>query len=858
MAAAIISLFTALPATALTPGVAFSATNLSTWQTDGVVWAIGQSHGKIVAGGDFTTLRPPEGTSGTPVAVQSLAILNAETGAPDTCQLPALLTGGTPTIRAVATSDDGNTVYVGGNFSNIGGTTVSRVAAIDVQTCTVLPLRPNNISSTVNTLAVRGNTLYVGGAFTTVAGQPRQHFAALNATTGALLVPWVADADDTGRGIGISPDGTKVAIGGDFATVNGAASHSIAVVDATTGANLKDYGSTFVPTTSDTKNIFSGTDGRFYVSNEGTGTNVFDGRIALSWDTLDEVWRDTCLGATQATYQYQGALYVASHAHNCQDNGYQDGKRNFFMAEGASTGDLLGWDPTANNGTGEGVGPRSITVASGATTAKDYLWYGGEFTQVNGKPQQGLTRFGPDDVIAPPTVQSVAAEALAEGSIQVRWQASVDPDDSELSYAVFRDSETNPVWTGTSSSVWWKRPQLSFVDTDVTAGSTHTYRVQVSDGINSSAPSPAVSATALAPSSRYASVVRADGPVAYWTSLVIGSPSWVQDSGAATSQTRRMRAVRHGPTSDTDSPVTDGSGSLKFDGVGNYYSSDEYVLAPTTYSIETWIKTSTTTGGQIVGYGNGRPRTDTAATQASTKYDRVLYMQNNGQVRFGVNPGTVTTVVSPKALNDNKWHHVVATQGSAGMALYVDGARVATNPATGSAAYKGVWHVGGDSLSGFTSRPSQNFFKGLIDETAIYPAALSAARVTAHYTANRGSNPPAPPVVVPNPKISSSSVTIHTGKRKRLTQTFVLRLSAASKHTITVAVVTRNGTARARRDYGAVKGTVVFRPGQVSHAIPVRIIGHPKLRRARSYQLRMGQARGATLRAYYVTGTIRH
>src|SRR3712207_3560505 len=68
------------PATALSPGVAFSAEGMSTWQTNGVVWALGQSQGRVVAGGDFTALRPPEGGAGTALSVTGLAILDAQTG----------------------------------------------------------------------------------------------------------------------------------------------------------------------------------------------------------------------------------------------------------------------------------------------------------------------------------------------------------------------------------------------------------------------------------------------------------------------------------------------------------------------------------------------------------------------------------------------------------------------------------------------------------------------------------------------------------------------------------------------------------------------------------------------------------
>jgi hypothetical protein len=45
-------------------------------------------------------------------------------------------------------------------------------------------------------------------------------------------------------------------------------------------------------------------------------------------------------------------------------------------------------------------------------------------------------------------------------------------------------------------------------------------------------------------------------------------------------------------------------------------------------------------------------------------------------ITFGVHPGTSRTLTSPTAYNNNQWHHVVATLGSAGMAHWLDGTLV--------------------------------------------------------------------------------------------------------------------------------------------------------------------------------------
>ncbi|WP_345068410.1 DUF7594 domain-containing protein [Leifsonia kafniensis] len=718
-------------ASALSAGVSFSADDLPTWQTDGVVYSSASVHGKVIVGGTFAQIRQPEGSAGAVQNQGTLAIFNAETGEPDSCQLTVSLGGDTPTIRSVIASPDGNTIYLGGNFASIGGVNVPRLAAIDPVACVVKPLRTAGITSFVYGLAATATTLYLAGEFLTVDGQTRNHFAAVDATTGALL-PWAPSADTIGRAIAVSPDQTKVAIGGDFLTVNGQNSHAIAVVDATTGANLRNYPLGFIVRTSVTKTLL--TDGNtLYGGNEGSGGGVFDGRFAIDWTTLDQKWRDTCLGATQAVLAYQGTLYSASHAHDCNtNNAFGDGKRNYFNAQSTQDGSLLGWHPTANDGIGEGIGPRSLTIATGATTGKTYLWSGGEFTIINGKAQQGLTRFGPDDVGKPPLPAPIA-EAMPNGTNQVRFRSVVDPDDNVLTYRVYRNGASGPIWTGTATSLWWSRPQVTFVDENVTVGSTYSYRVTASDGVNTTSLSPAVSVTAVNATTGYQSQVIADGAQLYWR-LDDTAANWAQDRSRQTTSGKSGQYL-NGVTLGQPGAITgDPDTSALFNGSDGYVWNDQQKSGPTSYTIETWIKTNTNRGGKIVGYGDGRPRTDTLATQLSSNVDKQIYMDNTGRLTFGVNSGGTQTIRSGSAYNNNAWHHIVATQGANGMALYVDGVNVGQNTVATNSSAVGNWHVGGDNLSGWPNRPTSNFFAGQIDETAIYSAPLSAQQVARHYT----------------------------------------------------------------------------------------------------------------------------
>ncbi len=84
---------------------------------------------------------------------------------------------------------------------------------------------------------------------------------------------------------------------------------------------------------------------------------------------------------------------------------------------------------------------------------------------------------------------------------------------------------------------------------------------------------------------------------------------------------------------------------------------------------------------------------------------------------------------------------MVATQGSGGIALYVDGAPVGTNPQVNAEGYTGYWRIGGDNLNAWPSRPSSDNFAGSIDEAAVYSKVLTAAQVAEHWQKGSGSGP---------------------------------------------------------------------------------------------------------------------
>ena len=114
-------------------------------------------------------------------------------------------------MRTLAFSDDGNTVYAGGDFTTFGGLSRINAAALS-SSCQVATWDPN-ASDTVRALAVSGNTVYAGGKFAIIGGANRSRIAALDASSGTAT-GWDPDAGNTVHALAVS--GNTVYVGGRF------------------------------------------------------------------------------------------------------------------------------------------------------------------------------------------------------------------------------------------------------------------------------------------------------------------------------------------------------------------------------------------------------------------------------------------------------------------------------------------------------------------------------------------------------------------------------------------------------------------------------------------------------------------
>jgi PKD repeat protein len=767
-----------------------SSDALPTVQVDGVVWTQVIVGNTVFAGGDFTTAQPAGAAPGVgTVSRTDLLAYDLTTG--------ELITSFAPTfdaqVRTLAASPDGSTIYAGGNFATVNGVAKSRIVALDAKTGAIRTSFAAKTNSGVYTIAATSSTVYLGGSFTSADGVARTRAAAVDATTGALTTWAPVIPDNLVRGLAVSPDGSKVLIGGAFTSLNGSTSpgQGLGAVDAVSGANIAWNGlvynhgtkASITSVTSDGTNVYV----TGYVFGSTTDGNL-EGMVSYRWADGSLNWIEDCHGDTYSAARLGDAVYIASHAHYCGNvpDGFNQSNSNSSSAihqrglafSAAATGTLLkntygssstyvnfggnpsptllAWYPTLTAGTYTGQEQAAWSVAAG----NGYVVFGGEFPEVNGVRQTGLVRFAVP-TIAPnldgPQVSGTAwtptAVSSSTGTVRLSWPANYDRDNASLTYSVYRDGGSTPVSTITATSHgWWDRPQLGVTDTGLTPGATVTYTVKARDPFGNSATSAAatttVSATGVASAdSAYTSVVTADGAVDLWRldepvgSATATDTAGYNDLGVGSGVTFGASGAFAG---STDTAATFAGSSTGF------AATKVAAAAPNSFTVEAWFKTTSKLGGKIAGYGS-------ANSGNSSTYDRHVYMDKNGKVYFGVNPGAQTTVSSSAAYNDGKWHQVAATLGSSGMALYVDGALVGSRTdATQGQAMNGYWRIGGDS-----SWSGAADFTGSIDDVAVYAAPLTAAKVLGHYQVAMGAAATTTPTaVIGTTAVSASTVAV--------------------------------------------------------------------------------------------------
>lgn len=711
--------------------------------------AVSPDEKTLYVGGAFTTATvpdgPDEGTEADVVERRRIAAYDVATG--------ELLSFAPPVnydvAAVVATAD---AVYAGGSFQGVGNADRQFLAAFGADG-TLLPWAPAATGGPVTSLTANpeGTKIAIGGYFTALNGSsnPGYGLGMVDATSGTSLPMEVNEVVRNGRPAGLDP------------------------ADETDGA--------ITALASDAENVY-GT-GFVYQSKEG---GSLEGVFAASWNGGTTTWINDCHGDAYDVAAVGDVIYSAGHAHYCENIdgvrqgpgvvgdypyyratantkaatgtvGWEPDQGRYQNYEGLPAPTMLGWYPSFNAGTftGQAQGPWTVTGDG------DYVVYGGEFTRVDNKAQVGLVRFGLKEVA--PNLEGpqyfgatypIKVVSTETGTVRINWSTNRDDDNETLTYRVHRRLPGAADFTplGSARSVFnrfWNPSTLGYSDTGLTAGTAYEYRVQARDPNGNTANSAwtPVTVAGSGTDSGYVEAVYADEPTHWWR---LGDPDATAPAAedrvgfqTLTTGAGVARGAAGAVAGDPDTAFTfsgaDGGSAAAGDVSVTCTRTTPYEKVPVcwppdVFTLETWFKTTTTTGGRLVGWSN-------RATGSSSKLDRHLYMDDAGRIRFGVKPDDRRVAIGSQAgLNDGKWHHAVGTLSSEGMRLYIDGARVAArgDVTVGEHLSIGTWRLGGDRLDGWPGAPTSGYFAGSLDEVAVYKTALDSVQVSNHYAKGSG------------------------------------------------------------------------------------------------------------------------
>ena len=276
----------------------------------------------------------------------------------------------------------------------------------------------------VRAIRYSSGVAYLGGHFTAVrppgaaAGSGeviRNHAAAFEASTGDLVGQWNPDVDGNVWDIAVSPDGSRVYLGGSFSTVGGLPRKGVAAVNASTGAVISSWranvgGSVYaLELSADGSRLYVGgifskitRDGIRYDRSHLAELDAATG-APTAWSPLIERSVDpsvSCPPRCEPSVnslefsRQRDAIYVGGHF-GAVDRVERSNAAEIWIG-GARRGTLTEWDPYVFLGAPTNPNQKnfvySIEAAPQQTSYADRVFFCGDFWQVNGNRPTGGVR----------------------------------------------------------------------------------------------------------------------------------------------------------------------------------------------------------------------------------------------------------------------------------------------------------------------------------------------------------------------------------------------------------------------------------------------------------------------------------
>lgn len=348
---------------------------------DGRVYSITSSGNNVLVGGTFTKVRA--GNSNQPEWVQPrLFRFDKSNGAIDKSFAPAI----NGDVEAVTYANGGQRILIAGNFTEINGTPVQRIAKLRLDG-SLDPTFDASAGARVKDFALVGDRLILGGEFGRINGAQVRGLAAIDPDTGdrdtSFNLPISESRDQYApyvQELDVSDDGQWLVIGGNFKKVGNAVRHQVAVIDLAgvspkvspwstdryEGVCAAAYPDTYI------RGIDISPDGTYFVVNT---TGAFRGNTtmcdtAARWELppaatgggLQPTWVNHTGGDTfWAVEVTESAVYVGGHQRwtnnpHPSPGGDNDGpgalSRPGIAALDPYSGVPLSWNPTRDRGRG--------------------------------------------------------------------------------------------------------------------------------------------------------------------------------------------------------------------------------------------------------------------------------------------------------------------------------------------------------------------------------------------------------------------------------------------------------------------------------------------------------------------------
>lgn len=233
---------------------------------------------------------------------------------------------------------DGNTLYVGGIYSQIDSLPQQNLAAIHASSGVLQNWIPNPNGQVFDILR-SGTEVYVGGNFTMLGGQSRNYIGSIDAST-ALASVWNPNANALVKVLRLH--GTEILAGGQFTTIGGQSRNYLAALSQTTG-----FASSWDPDPSYWVQAIALKDttayvGGLFVAISGQNRERL-AEISLSTGNAT-AWNPGANGAVQTIHLLDSILYVGGGFTICGGQA-----RNNIAAVDTLSGAALSWNPMFNN-----------------------------------------------------------------------------------------------------------------------------------------------------------------------------------------------------------------------------------------------------------------------------------------------------------------------------------------------------------------------------------------------------------------------------------------------------------------------------------------------------------------------------